>query len=434
MGIRHYMDPRALFCLTGIAVRLAYRMGLHRDGAQFKLSPFEIEERRRLWWTLAGFDRRIGEMSGATITAISNGGDCKLPLNINDADLNLHAKDPPSSHNGATEMIFSLTRLEFAKAPGSDKMKSVLSESAPQVANVADHRMSNYIERFATHLEDTYLKYCDPKVPIHYFALTMTRASICKLKVLSGFYKLAITTPQPLTPAENEELFIESIKMIEYDTMMRSNDSMKGFHWYTMMHFPFPAYVALIKELRIRTTGELCERAWQAIIENHERRGLLNNMRNPMHLAFSSLFVKAWAAREAAEAQQGRTLAPPPIITGMKQLIARMGPKDKSGTPDSRSSKVTPRSFSSPDPEVESPMSSVPSVPNVQSYHENAQGWAPQPQMDMNNRQYAGAFVDVNFGGEVDWQYLLQQYSGINPQQPMAPPVQMDVNSGAYWQ
>lgn len=184
MGIRHYIDPRSLFCLTGIAVRLAHRLGLHRDGAQFDLSPFEVEQRRRLWWTLVGFDRRIGEMTGSTITAISSGGDCKLPLNINDADLHLHAKDPPTSHTGATEMIFAMTRLEFSKGPGSDKMKSVLSEIGPQpAANVADHRILNYLERLATHLEDTYLKYCDPKVPLHYFTLMMTRQSICKLKL-----------------------------------------------------------------------------------------------------------------------------------------------------------------------------------------------------------------------------------------------------------
>ncbi|KAK8080145.1 hypothetical protein PG997_007963 [Apiospora hydei] len=95
-GIRPFIDPRSLFCLTGIGIRLAWRMGLHRDGQQFHLSPFEVEERRRLWWTLAGFDRRIGEITGSTLTAISTGGDCKLPLNINDADLHLHAKDSPT--------------------------------------------------------------------------------------------------------------------------------------------------------------------------------------------------------------------------------------------------------------------------------------------------------------------------------------------------
>ncbi|KAM0810427.1 putative Fungal-specific transcription factor domain-containing protein [Seiridium cardinale] len=437
MGIRHYMDPRSLFCLTGIAVRLAYRMGIHRDGADFHLAPFEVEERRRLWWTLVSFDRRIGEMTGSTITAISNGGDCKLPLNINDADLHLHAKDPPNPHVGATEMVFALTRLEFARAPGSDKMKAVLSDASPQVPNVADHRMINYIERMVTHLEDTYLKHCDPKIPLQYFALTMTRASVCKLRVISGFFKIATTAPQALSLVENETLFIESIKMIEYDSMIQANESLRGFRWFTLMHFPFPAYVALAKELRTRTSGELCERAWQAMIENHECRGITKKMRSPMHLAFTPLFLKAWAAREAHEASQGRTLAPPQMIIGMRQLAARLGLKENSKSPEARTPLMTPRSFSSPEAELN------PETPNMQPYQPTNTAWTSAPPMDLNGGQYAGAFADVNFGGEVDWNFLFQQYSGIQPMQPAPPPTQpppppqMPVNpNGVYsvWQ
>jgi hypothetical protein len=71
-------------------------MGLHRDGAPFGLSPFEVEQRRRLWWTIVGYDRRIGEMTGSTVTALSSGGDCRLPLNINDTDLHEFGKDAPT--------------------------------------------------------------------------------------------------------------------------------------------------------------------------------------------------------------------------------------------------------------------------------------------------------------------------------------------------
>ncbi|KAH8205543.1 hypothetical protein TruAng_000249 [Truncatella angustata] len=439
MGIRHYMDPRTLFCLTGIAVRLAYRLGIHRDGAGFSLAPFEVEERRRLWWTLVSFDRRIGEMTGSTITAISNGGDCKLPLNINDADLHLHAKETPNAHIGATEMVFSLTRLEFAKAPGSDKMKSVLSETAPQVPNVADHRMVSYIERLVTHLEDIYLKHCDPKIPLHYFALLMTRASICKLRVISGFYKIATTAPQPLNPSDNEQLFIESIKMIEYDTMIQSNPGLKGFKWYTLMHFPFPAYVALVKDLRTRTSGELCERAWNAMIEHHDSRGITSsNMRSPMHLAFTPLFLKAWNAREAYEASQGRTLTAPAMIIGMRQLAARLGLKENSKSPEPMTPAVmSPRSFSSPEAQLNADAQLNTQEPNMQAYPATTAAWTGAPAMGMNPApQYAGAFADINFGGEVDWNFLFQQYSGVQmgppPNQPPPVPMPVATNNGMF--
>ncbi|KAI5926645.1 fungal-specific transcription factor domain-containing protein [Camillea tinctor] len=418
-GIRQYSDPRSLFCLTGIGVRLAHRLGLHRDGASFGFSPFEVEQRRRLWWTLAGYDRRIGEMCGSTITAISSGGNCKLPLNINDADLHINARDPPIPRTDATEMIFALTRLEFSKAPGSDKMRAQLSPANPQaVTNLADHRLSSYLEQFAHYMEETYLKHCNPKIPLHYMTLLMTRANICKLKVGAGFFRVAITAPQPLPPSESEALFIEAIKMVEYDGMIQAHESLKGFLWYMGMHFPFPAYVCLLTELRTRTTGDLCERAWEAIFEHAERRKLTSHVRSPLHLSFSGLFVKAWDAREAAEAALGRTLAPPRLITLMRQLEARQPKKEKQKTPAPTPSPKIPvvsASFVSAPPQHSPEASAETSVPpgTMPMYPGNDMFPGMQP-VDIN-RQFSNAFPDVNFGGEMDWEMLMQEYSNFIP-------------------
>ncbi|KAH9905119.1 hypothetical protein F4778DRAFT_769865 [Xylariomycetidae sp. FL2044] len=421
IGARPYSDPRSLFCLTGMGVRLAHRLGLHRDGAYFGFKPFEVEERRRLWWTLAGFDRRIAEMCGANITAISSGASCKLPLNINDADLHLNAKDPPPSHTGATEMIFALTRLEFAKAPGNDKMRPKQTETNPHgVTNVADHRLTNYLERFSTHLEDTYLKYCDPKIPIHYMTLLITRANLCKLKIVSGFFRVALTAPSPPLPAEMDNLFIEAIKMIEYDSMIQSHSSLQGFHWFTLMHFPFPAYICLLSELRNRTTGDLCERAWDTIFKHAELRKMTTtNLRSPMHLSFSPMFVKAWDAREAAESALGRTLAPPRLITVMRQIEARMPkvPKQKTPVPSpSPQLPVVSHAFTTA-PQQPGQPADVP--PALHMYPEAETYAGMQAAVDLN--RFATAFPDVNFGGEMDWNYLVQEYSNFIPGPQMDP-------------
>ncbi|RYP65743.1 hypothetical protein DL769_006237 [Monosporascus sp. CRB-8-3] len=444
IGSRQWVDPRTMFCLTGIGVRLAHRLGLHRDGAQFGLSPFEVEERRRLWWNLAGFDRRIGEMTGSVITAISNGGDCKLPLNINDADLNLHAKDPPTPHVGATEMMFALTRLEFSRGPGNDKMKSPLTDNPTAVANLADTRLATFLERFNAHMEDTYLRFCDPKIPLHYITILLTRAHMCKLKIMSGFFRAAVSSgsathasvPVRLPTAESDAIFVEAIKMIEYDGMIFANESLKGFRWYMMMQFPFPAYVCLLSGLRERTTGELCERAWDAICEHHERRKLLSHLRTPLHIAFAPLFVKAWDARDAAEAQLGRTIAPPKLITLLRQMIARAPKrtKKKSPVPDHLAAQATtvpvgtdsyaptvtagPALIPSSHPQAQQPSPEVP-PPAIASLYPQGQdlfgGAGGMP------RQFTAApsFSELNFGGEMDWNYLLQEYSGF-----MSPPPQ----------
>ncbi|GAP87396.2 putative fungal specific transcription factor domain-containing protein [Rosellinia necatrix] len=439
IGVRQHTDPRSLFCLTGVGVRLSQRLGLQRDGAEFGFSPFEVEERRRLWWNLAGFDRRIGEMCGSTITAISTGGNCKLPLNINDADLNTHAKDPPPPHTGATEMIFALTRLEFSKAPGSDKMKAQLSAANPQaVTNLADHRLSGYLDQFAHYMEETYLKFCDSKIPIHYMTLLMTRANICKMKVHSGFFRVAIMAPSPLPAAESEALIIQAIQMIEYDSMMQAHERLKGFLWYTKMHFPFPAYVFLLTELRHRTTGDLCERSWETIFEHADRRKMTTLTHTPLHLAFSALFVKAWDAREAAEAANGRTLAPPRLITLMRQIDARTPKRTKDKTPVPTPSPKIPvasRGFTSSAPPSSTPAANV--VPNAAMYHP-ADVFGGMHPAEMN-RQFSLAFPDVNnFGGEMGWEFLVQEYGGgFSPQPGMhgfGMPALQDPTQAGAWQ
>ncbi|KAL8634535.1 MAG: hypothetical protein Q9228_007870, partial [Teloschistes exilis] len=60
----HRYDSHSLWTLTGVALRIAQRMGLHRDGADLKLPPLETEIRRRLWWQILLLEVRAAEFSG----------------------------------------------------------------------------------------------------------------------------------------------------------------------------------------------------------------------------------------------------------------------------------------------------------------------------------------------------------------------------------
>lgn len=109
------IDPRTHYVMIGIAVRIAIRLGLHKDGAQLGVCPFETEERRRLWWNLVALDKRVAETTGAAVTAMSTPrADCKRPLNLNDSDLYVDAKQAPVVSDSSTEMVFCLARYELA--------------------------------------------------------------------------------------------------------------------------------------------------------------------------------------------------------------------------------------------------------------------------------------------------------------------------------
>ncbi|KAK1996963.1 hypothetical protein LX36DRAFT_579387 [Colletotrichum falcatum] len=343
IGVRMFVDPRQIFCLVGIAVRIAQRMGLHRDAAAFGLSPYEVEQRRRLWWTIVGYDRRIGEMTGSTVTALSTAGDCKLPLNINDTDLHVNGKDAPTPHQGVTEMLFVLIRTELAMAINIDSMRDpqrhgdkdgALGPTAPRpgpTVRMAGQDQSYTLDGFFAHIEGTYLKWCDPKIPLHFFTLTMTRQALCKMRVISFLVRMGNGEATTLADHERDTLFLEAIQMIEYDNIVQAADSLQGYKWYTYLHFPFPAYMFLVTELRHRLTGPMVERAWDAIAENHERRGLMSTLHSPMHIAFGNLFIKAWDAHEAGQQQIGKPMQEPMWITRLRQRAEKMGKKQRSG-------------------------------------------------------------------------------------------------------
>lgn len=56
LSARNTYDPHTFWILTGVAVRISQRIGLHRDGEELGLKPFDVEMRRRLFWQLPRLD------------------------------------------------------------------------------------------------------------------------------------------------------------------------------------------------------------------------------------------------------------------------------------------------------------------------------------------------------------------------------------------
>ncbi|KAK7426924.1 hypothetical protein QQZ08_006516 [Neonectria magnoliae] len=415
-AVRWFVDPRQVFCLIGLGVRIAQRMGLHQDPAQFGLPPFEVEQRRRLWWTLVGYDRRIGEMTGSTVTALSTGGDCKMPLNVNDSDLHVDGKDLPTPHSGPTEMLFALTRIELAMAVASDSNRDShklnmadkspsgtpsARPAAPTIQLAGQNGPAYTLDGYCAHIEGTYLSQYDPKIPLHFFTLTMTRQALCKMRIINFLVRSKSNDPSALKAAERDSLFHQATQMIEYDNVVQSSDSLRPFRWFSMHHFPFPAYMFLVQELRHRVSGPMVERAWDAISKNHSLRGLLNNYHSPMHIAFGSHFIKAWDAHETALLSAGRPINTPVFLTALRERAA---------------ARRQARNENRPDPGLSQPQVSVP--------RSTASGGSGPILSSTTDPTTGALLVDSSSGtpgddsNEMDWSYLMAGYSGSNNYPP----------------
>jgi hypothetical protein len=174
------VDPRSLFCLTGVVVRIAQRMGLSTDGTKYGLLPFEVEMRRRLWWNILLMDIRAARLSGAGGMVMDYSSNTKFPSNINDSDLFPGMRDAPAERTGVTDMIFLRIQCEEAEFRNQWASQLIGSLVTGKKLSVMERATDQLEERF----EKQYLAHCDPSVPLHYMSLMSARSLICKIRMV----------------------------------------------------------------------------------------------------------------------------------------------------------------------------------------------------------------------------------------------------------
>ncbi|KAH6874400.1 fungal-specific transcription factor domain-containing protein [Thelonectria olida] len=116
--------------LMGVIIRLAIRMGYHRDPTKLpgcsELSPFESEMRRRVWWSIYQVDALISFQMGLPSMIPSAYCDTELPSNIEYSDfgpdsLVLPPQRPDSDH---TVVLYTI-----AKNPVVDMFKKAVAHT-----------------------------------------------------------------------------------------------------------------------------------------------------------------------------------------------------------------------------------------------------------------------------------------------------------------
>lgn len=312
------VDPLSLYCLTGIAVRIGQRLGLDRDAAGRDISPFDLEMRRRLWWQIALLDSRVGELTGALNSVLTQPWTTKFPLNVNDSDLYPDMKEPPLESKGVTEVTFFLLRCEI----GAFLRRSGEAGKGSGQAGAIDE-LDKYIEL-------KYLNHCDSQIPLHLMSKLMAKSAISKMRLTMQYRFPRITARQENTPpsAEKDIIFSNAIKMLEYHNSMLSSKPSRRFLWYIHKSHPFPAIVYLLAELRNRPIDPMADQAWQAMIQSLELRKDLTARPivgdSPLHAAICNLTIKAWEAKEHALCRMRLPVSVPSVMSNLRdQTMSR---------------------------------------------------------------------------------------------------------------
>lgn len=199
MVLRRDDDTRTVWSLTALIFHIAQAMGLHHDGTMFGLTPFETELRRRLWWQICVLDSRSTMYHGCEPIVPESAFDTRLPLNINDSDLNHEMREPPMEREGTTDMTFCLILCEIMQTGWRAGYVPPSVGTDWQYKGFRDREV--FVQTFQQRLQDRYLKHFDTSVPI--LKLTMAIARIMMAR-------LWLTVHYPVSPGEEVKLSQET--------------------------------------------------------------------------------------------------------------------------------------------------------------------------------------------------------------------------------
>ena len=173
MSVRDIYEPRTVWSLTGVAIRVAQGMGFERDGLALGVKPFETELRRRIWWLLKSHDYRTAELCGLakfrdfdTTTEPTQG-----PTNVNDDQLFPGMASLPTEGDSMTDAIFVVVRRDFMTFAAGRIAKFRQQGKSPanwelRVSGPDQSEIDEALKAMEESLETKYLRYCDPSNPV----------------------------------------------------------------------------------------------------------------------------------------------------------------------------------------------------------------------------------------------------------------------------
>jgi Fungal specific transcription factor domain len=260
--------------MYGLAIRSAQSIGLHRDGTNFNLSPFDTEMRRRIWWQIVGNDGRASEDHGIAVSNLDLHSDTRFSLNISDPALDPAMAELPAPNSGWTEMTFPLIMTEtgytmqwlYKMLPGFRSSSTPPSEA----------RRKEVIAKNLQHVENL-LSNCNPVIPIQRATIIMSRMILRKLEFVSRQQWQSVAEGRAGQARHaTEENLVDACEILELKLKLQTDEQLRNYRWAGEAYPEYHVIMYVLWHLCVKPTAGSVERAWAAVdsafeLENNRR-------------------------------------------------------------------------------------------------------------------------------------------------------------------
>lgn len=302
--VRRHDDTRFSWTMTGLAIRIAHSLGLHRDGVHFpNLTPYEAEMRRRLWWAICVLDLRAAEDQGTDLTILDRLFDTEIPLNINDADITPESKTYPKARDTHTDITFALIRYEICKlARRMHTATSLIAPTSPQDAALTLDMREKMLLETHERVNKKYLKFgSTTDNPMYWVAATVARLILAKLSLIIHQPVLFPSQGTEVSEEIRDKLFVSSMEIVEYNLILHTEPRTKQWRWLFQTYTQWHAVAYLMFDICRRPWTPIVERAWACLEATFSRGQDLARIsgNTAVLLPLRRLYLKARRHRES---------------------------------------------------------------------------------------------------------------------------------------
>ncbi|OHW89625.1 fungal specific transcription factor domain-containing protein [Colletotrichum incanum] len=329
LSLQGQFDRHAAWILTGTLVRIAQRMGLHRDGELLGLSPFETEIRRRIWWQIIMLETKYAVLAGFCDTLLPPNWDTKLPSNVNDADLLPGSSEPVKSREGATEMAFCLmlyeSRAFFCDNPVPEFEAVILgggnvsTESSKRFAGQSLEKYRLIVDQYEERLAGVEKRYTNPTAGGIHLVASKIR-SLTAQRMRDMILHAREPWDEKVDGQSSQQSFFRAW-VISFESDVNWYDTIDDkFTWYLKLHFQADAFSVMIELLQWQPVGTLVDRAWKVIDRLYDYHHEMYDMGKRDNFQRAENLLAGWSRRELAFRNLGISCDTPFVVARLRTL------------------------------------------------------------------------------------------------------------------
>lgn len=256
---------RAVWSLTGLLIRAAESMGLHRDGSHFpELSPFQVEMRRRVWWHICFIDSKVSDCQVSEVSISENIFDTRQPTNLNDTDIHPDMTTMPPSREGFTDLTTCLIKCELWRSSRQIQSSMPLLRSQTTAKAVSEDQLIDVLAEARERISKDFLRNQEPETSIRTFIKNFVDINLAEYELVVHHKELFrdVAKVRSATADRKQKFFLSALAGFESTLALMTQPATRKWGWIFHDQVQWPTISILLVQLSSHHWGPTCEHAW----------------------------------------------------------------------------------------------------------------------------------------------------------------------------